>query len=229
MSTARTRLIDMHALTIKRLQQAAVDFAARPDLLSIPTLFGVTDGKAVGTYLEHDFRDFLSQEHTFEAGSSASGIDFPSLCVDLKVTSAKQPQSSCPYESADQKLYGLGYHLLIFVYEKVDDRKQKVASLSFQHVIFVEDSRTADYQTTRGVLEILERDANLDDLMAFMEERNLPLDDVGRKDLAMRILKEPPVQGYLTISNALQWRLQYGRAIDRSVDGSVPEIKRLTR
>jgi hypothetical protein len=32
----------------------------------------------------------------------------------------------------------------------------------------------------------------------------------------MQILSNPPIQGFLTISNALQWRLQYGRVIDRA-------------
>ncbi len=49
--------------------------------------------------------------------------------------------------------------------------------------------------------------------MAFLEERNLPLDEIGRDLLADRIIREPPEIGYLTVSNALQWRLQYGRAI----------------
>jgi len=31
--------------------------------------------------------------------------------------------------------------------------------------------------------------------------------------LAQEVLSNPPEQGYLTISNALQWRLQYGRVI----------------
>ena len=31
--------------------------------------------------------------------------------------------------------------------------------------------------------------------------------------MAEDILKNPPKIGYLTISNALQWRLQYGRVI----------------
>ncbi len=46
-----------------------------------------------------------------------------------------------------------------------------------------------------------------------MEDRNLPLDEIGRRSLAERVLKDPPTQGYITISNALQWRLQYGHAI----------------
>lgn len=55
--------------------------------------------------------------------------------------------------------------------------------------------------------------ANIDDIDAFLQERNLPLDEIGRRQLAERILQNPPEQGVLTISNALQWRLQYGRAI----------------
>jgi len=45
------------------------------------------------------------------------------------------------------------------------------------------------------------------------QERNFPLDEIGRDVLAERILQQPPEIGYLTISNALQWRLQYSRII----------------
>jgi hypothetical protein len=43
----------------------------------------------------------------------------------------------------------------------------------------------------------------------------LPVDEIGVNQLADRILESPPHQGYLTISNALQWRLQYGRVIQQ--------------
>lgn len=36
--------------------------------------------------------------------------------------------------------------------------------------------------------------------------------------MAAEILKNPPKIGYLTISNALQWRLQYGRVVTLSED-----------
>lgn len=41
--------------------------------------------------------------------------------------------------------------------------------------------------------------------------------------LLMKYLIIPPEQGYLTISNALQWRLQYARviALNNQVDGVV--------
>lgn len=49
-----------------------------------------------------------------------------------------------------------------------------------------------------------------------MLDRNLPVDEIGASNLADEILENPPLQGFLTISNALQWRLQYGRVIERS-------------
>lgn len=36
---------------------------------------------------------------------------------------------------------------------------------------------------------------------------------IEARAIADEILRNPPKQGYLTISNALQWRLQYGRVI----------------
>ena len=41
----------------------------------------------------------------------------------------------------------------------------------------------------------------------------------------MHSLRDPPLQGYLTISNALQWRLQYGRVIEQA--GKIPGINRV--
>ncbi len=50
-----------------------------------PDLYGVTDGKSVGTYVEHKFRDLLRTKYNFEEGSLAIGIDFPGIGVDMKV------------------------------------------------------------------------------------------------------------------------------------------------
>lgn len=81
---------------------------------------------------------------------------FRDLNVDIKVTSVKQPQFSCPFKSASQKIFGLGYHLLIFVYEKSDDEVSKTGRLNTQHTVFVEKMCTADSQTTKGLRNILE-------------------------------------------------------------------------
>ena len=212
-------------LTIKALQEEAAKFAEMETTYDESSLYGVTDGKAVGTYLEHKFTAYLADTYEYAQGNSASGVDLPGLSVDIKVTSTKQPQSSCPFKSASQKVFGLGYHLLVFVYEKTDDHENKTGRLNMQHTIFVEKERTADFQTTKGLLDILERDGNKDDVVAFIMERNLPVDEIGAEQLAERIMENPPIQGYLTISNALQWRLQYSRVIQKA--GAVSGISRV--
>jgi hypothetical protein len=200
-------------LSIEKLCEEARLFSGTESRHNESLLFGVTDGKAVGTYFEHKFREYLLGKYTFTSGNSASGIDFPELNVDMKVTSVKQPQSSCPYKSARQKIFGLGYSLLVFVYDKIDNPKKKTGRLDILHTIFVEKEKTGDFQTTTGLNKIIENNGNADDVMAFLQERMLPVDDIEAGKIAEKILKSPPQIGYLTISNALQWRLQYNRII----------------
>lgn len=212
-------------LTVNQLKKEAKLFSQEESKHDEPSLYGVTDGKAVGTYLEHKFQRYLHSTYTYVEGSSAKGIDFPELSIDMKVTSIKQPQSSCPFHSARQKIYGLGYSLLVFVYDKTDHEINKTGRLSIKHTVFVDQSRTADFQTTSGLLKILENSGNIDDVRAFFEERMLPVDDIQAQSLAEEVLSNPPAVGYLTISNALQWRLQYNRVIQEA--GSVSGIQRV--
>ena len=214
--------VEKPKLNIEILKSEAAKFAEIESTHDEPSLYGVTDGKAVGTYLEHKFTAYLADNYSYEKGNSASGIDFPSLGIDMKVTSIKQPQSSCPYKSARQKIYGLGYNLLVFVYEKTDDHENRTGRLDMKHTIFVEAEQTADFQMTKGILNILNNEGNEDDIIAFMMDKNLPVDDIEANNLAEKIISEPPKQGYLTISNALQWRLQYSRVIQKA--GSVQGI-----
>lgn len=212
-------------LTVELLQKEASNFAKAQSKHAEPSLFGVTDGKAVGTYLEHKFQTHLQNRYTYGRGNSAKGIDFPELGVDIKVTSIRQPQSSCPFKSARQKIYGLGYSLLVFVYDKRDNEKTRRGRLDIQHTIFVQKERTADFQTTSGLRRLFENKPNRDDILAFFQERMLPVDEVEAESLADEVLRNPPEVGYLTVSNALQWRLQYGRVIEQA--GKVGGIVRL--
>lgn len=210
------------ALTHDALIQEAMAFAALQSAMPVPELFGVTDGKAVGTHVEKAFKAYLATKYLFEEGNAAKGIDFPELAVDVKVTSVDQPQSSSPFRSARQKIFGLGYSLLVFVYDKTDHPSTNASILDMRHTIFVEASRTADFQMTTGLLKILENQGNAEDLVAFMRDKNLPVDDIEVNSIAIDLLKARTLEiGYLTISNALQWRLQYSRAIEKAgvVDG----------
>jgi len=212
-------------LTISLLCEEATTFARRESQHDEPSICGVDNGKTIGTYFEHKFQRHLRTRYSFAEGSSAKGIDFPGLNVDMKTTSIKQPQSSCPFKNARQKIFGLGYSVLLFVYRKTDDRSRRTARLNILHTIFIEKRRTADYQITSKILETVRNDANQDDIVALLLDRNLLVDDIEAHKIAREILKHPPEVGYLTISNAYQSRLQYGRVIDKA--GEIEGITRL--
>ncbi len=203
-------------LTINLLCKEAKIFAETESKHKEPSVFGVTDGKAVGTYLEHKFQKYLHEKYIYKEGSSAKGIDFPEILVDIKVTSIKQPQSSCPFKNARQKIFGLGYSLLLFVYEKIDDSDTRTSILNILHSIFIEEQRTADYQITTGILNILKNNGNNEDISAFLHAHLLPVEEIQAMQIADEIIENPPDIGYLTISNALQWRLQYKRVIEEA-------------
>jgi len=52
-------------LTVSLLQKEAKKFAAIESAHAEPSLFGVTDGKAVGTYLEHKFQTELLLRYAY--------------------------------------------------------------------------------------------------------------------------------------------------------------------
>lgn len=202
-------------LTIENLVKEAQIFCVEQSKFQHKELFGVTDGKAVGTLIEQKFQKQLRDKFEVAIGSSASGVDLSSddILTDIKVTSIKQPQSSCPFKDAKQKVFGLGYNLLVFVYDKTDDPTSKTATLNFVSCSFVAKERTADYTTTFRLREMVKDNANEADIMAYLQDKNIPADEITLSKLAEQILKTPPEQGYLTISNALQWRLQYQRIV----------------
>ena len=49
--------------------------------------------------------------------------------------------------------------------------------------------------------------------------------EITLSKLAEQILQTPPEQGYLTISNALQWRLQYQRIV--ALVDDIPGISKI--
>jgi hypothetical protein len=56
----------MPKLTVKILCKEAAKFSATESLHAEKSLYGVTDGKAVGTYLKHKFRTHLREKYEFK-------------------------------------------------------------------------------------------------------------------------------------------------------------------
>jgi hypothetical protein len=202
----------MKELSLEDLKNEAMIFCNFMKKENHTSLIGVTDGKAVGTYVEHRFQKYLSENYELKIGSSAKGIDLPGdlIQTDIKVTSITQPQSSCPFKNARQKIYG-------------QHDTTTTCTLDFKYCTFIDKYRTADYTITKRLREMVDDGANIEDIVGFLEDRNVPGDDIIYNDLAQEILSNKPSQGYLTISNAFQWRLQYSRVIslNNEVEGII--------
>ena len=208
-------------LTINKLKEESMNFCKHESSITHKKLIGITDGKAVGTYIEHRFEDYLEKNYEVTIGSSAKGIDLPDCHIntDIKVTSIKKPQCSSPFKTIEQKVYGLGYNLLIFVYEKTDINNN--CYLDFKHSIFLEAEKTGDYMLTKILCEMIKNGADESDILNVLKDRNVPGDEVVLETLAKKIILNPPKQGYLTISNVFQWRLRYNNVInlEREIEG----------
>ncbi|GHV35219.1 hypothetical protein FACS1894178_4310 [Bacteroidia bacterium] len=85
------------SLTIPNLIFLAKQFCEQESKTPNSELFGVTDGKAVGTCIEHKFKDFLLSKYELQVGSSANDrTDFEKsaqdwvfdrfLCFDKTIT-----------------------------------------------------------------------------------------------------------------------------------------------
>lgn len=208
-------------LTINKLREEAINFCKRESNITHKDLVGVTDGKAVGTYIEHKFEEYLKNKYNITIGSSARGIDLPdsNINTDIKVTSVKKPQSSSPFKNIEQKVYGLGYNLLIFVYEKTDINNK--CYLDFKHCMLIEADKTGDYNLTKILRKMIGLGATEKDITEILNDMNVPGDSNALTNLSKKIIENPPKQGYLTISNAFQWRLKYNNIInlDNDIDG----------
>ena len=55
----------MNELTVSQLKTEVKDFVGKLNVTPIPALYGVTDGKAVGTHIEQAFREYLLQRYTY--------------------------------------------------------------------------------------------------------------------------------------------------------------------
>jgi len=201
-------------LTLENLKKEAKIFIKQENKINHTELIGITDGKAIGTYIEREFKKHLKKKYQFNLGSSAKGIDFPDphINTDIKVTSIKKPQSSSPFKNIEQKIYGLGHNLLVFVYKKRDMGNK--CYLEFKHCIFISSEKTGDYTLTKKLRTMINNNASEEEIIKFLNEKNIPGNEEILKKLAKKIIANPPQQGYLTISNALQWRIKYNNAIN---------------
>jgi len=161
-----------------------------------------TDGKSIGTLIEKEFKAFIG---LISSGNTAKGIDLPEFETDIKVTSINKPQSSSPYENAEQKIFGLGHNLLVFVYKLVNKK------LEFVSCSYIPKENTSDYGVTSMLVQMKKDGANKQDIIGFLNDKKIPANNDILSEIADRLLSNNIKIGCLSISNALQWRLSFNK------------------
>lgn len=73
--------MSLPVLNLDSVKHEARTFLIRLAKTPIRELYGVNDGKAIGTYVEHKFHAHLTKKFKYARGSSATGIDFQALEV----------------------------------------------------------------------------------------------------------------------------------------------------
>lgn len=219
--------------------------------------------KTRSTLIEQKFKDFLSENLDFEIeGNSAFGIDLPIFNTDIKCTSISQPQSSSPYRSINEKLFGVDYNILLFIYS-IDNN-----IFTIENCVYIPKHMTGCKNATRllrkltheynnnnitkntaikilkgwffavenissaGVTNIITRFINdrisTEDLKNMVNTWNIfePLDLKPNWDSIWNIaITDPPCEGVINYSFALQWRLQYKELTHDEYPDAILKIK----
>ena len=180
----------------------------------IPELRGINDGKKVGTYFEHEIKKFLEKKLGKPlGGSSAAGKDIPAFNIDVKTTSIQQPQSSSPFTDASEQVFGLPYNILLFIYQKSDT----VIGATFKIIscCYIPQDKTGDHRITKEILNLLSKLKNMeitDNEFKEAVERKLQIKGAKLADgIIEKIKTNPPQLGAITITPAIQWRLNYNK------------------
>ena len=74
--------------------------------------------------------------------------------------------------------YAESFGLIIFVYDKVDDSFNRTSRLNICHTIYVEAERTADYQLTKSINDILDNTDYVQNYVVYVQESEAGTDDV---------------------------------------------------
>jgi len=199
-----------HPLTLETLRAALP--ALREGLASMwaRTPVPATDPKSLAMFAERTLHRWLQTRFDYRTGSSANGLDFPDVPMDFKLTDAARPQSSIPAAGRHEMLWGLGYHVLVAIYQK--SPRDGAIYLALDDLWCLDAEQTADRRTTEEVQRLVRHDARDGVLARYLEQR-LPFcrAEEARVQVA-RIRAQPPVLGQLTLSPAMQYRATYNGA-----------------
>lgn len=205
------------------LVRSAQAFCLQAEQTGHKEIFGQVSCHVVNSFVERCFLEHLAETFNLDVGFSPLNVALPSINTEIRTAPVDRPDMFCPYISSRQKIYGLGYNLLLLLYSKTDDNAAKEGHFSIHSCEYISAERTADYMTTKILHEVLLGGGNADDVFAFLSDWMQGTTSERLRELSAEIVQSPPSIGYLTISKAWQWRLQSSHVV-----GEVEDLEGMT-
>lgn len=174
--------------------------------------------KRIGTYFEKEMRKWFNEKLGIESeGSVAKGLDLPAFNVDVKTTSINQPQSSSPFDDPGERITGVDYNILLFIYDKHsgEDGNQ----FDIKSCVYIPKERTADYRKSKQAQNLVSgfRRGELDEKELREELEDLTGIGAISDEKFEKIKENPPKKGTITITPAVQWRFNYNKLKEHPV------------
>lgn len=177
-----------------------------------------TTSKKIGTYFENELRDWMESQRGIESdGSIAEDEDIPELNLDVKATSESQPQSSIPMKYPLERITGMQYDVLVFIYKK--DRSVYGNKIDVVNCSYIPKERTGDHRKSEKARELIHKYKNEDisrDILKSRIEELTGLSHFEGIELVTEeqlddMIQNPPKKGAMTVSAAAQWRPSYNQ------------------
>jgi hypothetical protein len=215
---------DSGELDLRNYFDTIEQFCADIESRTVPESKSSTS-KQIGTYFEKELRNWFEENHGLVSeGSVAEDIDLPAFNLDVKTTSESQPQSSSTFEDPGERITGVDYNILLFVYDKKpvnDGNKFEIKTCAY-----IPKERASDYRKSADAVKLVAdyRDGKLTEpeLRAQLED----LTGIGAiSDEKFEEIKEnPPEKGAITITPAMQWRFNYNKMVKEDVPEGTDRI-----
>ena len=215
---------DSSELDLQNYLDSVAEFCAEMESRTVPEGKSGTS-KQIGTYFEKELRDWFEEEHGLVSeGSVAEDIDLPAFNLDVKTTSNRQPQSSSTFDDPGERIVGVDYNILLFVYNKqsVNGGNQ----FEIKTCAYIPEERASDYRKSDDAVKLVVdyREGRLSE--SELREQLEDLTGVGAiSDEKFEEIKEnPPEKGAITITPALQWRFNYNKMVKEDVPEGTERI-----
>lgn len=215
---------DSSELDLQNYLDSVAEFCAEMESRTVPDGKSGTS-KQIGTYFEKELRDWFEDKHGLVSeGSVAEDIDLPAFNIDVKTTSYRQPQSSSTFDDPGERIVGVDYNILLFVYDKqsVDGGNK----FEIKTCAYIPKERASDYRKSEDAVKLVAdyRDGKLSE--SELREQLEDLTGVGAiSDEKFNEIKEnPPEKGAITITPALQWRFNYNKMVKEDVPEGTDHI-----